>query len=1287
MCIGAYMRGAILLSSLMFLVVFTPIVTAADGDGDGIDDSLDICPYAAGTANSTAGNGCPDSDGDGMADFEQAVVHDWGESEWEHLDYGTIGGSVDALEWAQNNTMFYAGGSGGGGWGGGSSNASVHTFNSLGDHIGTFYVMPGGVNVLDLSPDGQMLAVTSDEGGAVILNATTGALITDLYADSFQIGNSSENVISLSWSNDGDRIFLSTGEFKISSIWTSNWTVEWNYTSLPSWVGAIDTTPDDRLLIFSSGSMVLAYWVNNFTEAWNMSNHSQYIRTVTVSPDGRYVVSGSDANFIVVTEIATNTKITEIDVGSDAIGGTFSPDGGTYFVGNRRNTNLRTYETQTWSSSGTIGGFGSSNNNRGIHSISIDGDGERLVVGWRRGFMSVHIAADGHIRVHGEFSSQLMETSWRTWFPTTDESVRVWGDFDRTTTTLDICDGERYMGSHSNGVSPQYATKSANFNQTGLWDCKNTDGQILEVPYGRMPGAFSVKAGGATEACMQVTGGLSMGQLRWITSSLNRNTLQVDSEMPGLDLASIAPNDDNDNTPEWSDLDSSCADEQIVLAHRWENRTEMWIIKEKLLCANCVSVDSIYPSSGYRYRAVVEDGERQNVVDGLTGPSGEGSIGFTELGFTIDNANGIYIVPLVDNYTHGASDAIAAGQQAINATRNNSRDGIWPMQTDARMFMSIDSLSHNINFARFLLTDSAATQWEDMGFTKLGPWDSYQSWLLLGVDMSHILPDADQDGVWDGDDLCPDTVGVDVDLNGCAENQLDDDMDGYTNDLDDCDNVSGTSIFGTVGCPDSDSDGWSDDYDSHPDDVTEWNDTDLDGYGDNLDDCVDESGNSTIDRRGCIDTDGDGWSDANDQFPSDPSEWVDTDGDSYGDNQDAFPNEVSQWSDEDGDGYGDNSSGLESDNCPSENGTSFENGIFGCIDSDMDGWADIDDDLPFDPYQHLDFDGDGVGDQLVQGSFDICTETPADEITQINSDGCGPSERDSDYDSLNDDVDLCPNTPIMQTANVNSQGCSPQEIDADGDGVFSDVDVFDDNPNQSFDTDGDGFGDDSNAEGGDDCTTQAGNSTMDRVGCLDSDGDGWSDDFDIFDNDPTQWNDTDSDGFGDNWDDESWNESREYGQFVIGATQPDRCPNQASQFGYSEYQGCLNKLNDDNDVKEDNTQSASDEGMNPLTIIGIISAGIIFILIGAVVTLLKKKKPKSRRTRPKLQPKAFADEPIMEMPHNLEQSSEVLNFVATWEELPPGNWLDTDENGTNWYLDDDGKHWYSDSDGYRVWQE
>ena len=65
------MRSAIAMASLFLLVIASPFVSAADGDGDGIDDTLDMCPFAAGTANSTAGNGCPDSNGNGIADFEE----------------------------------------------------------------------------------------------------------------------------------------------------------------------------------------------------------------------------------------------------------------------------------------------------------------------------------------------------------------------------------------------------------------------------------------------------------------------------------------------------------------------------------------------------------------------------------------------------------------------------------------------------------------------------------------------------------------------------------------------------------------------------------------------------------------------------------------------------------------------------------------------------------------------------------------------------------------------------------------------------------------------------------------------------------------------------------------------------------------------------------------------------------------------------------------------------------------------------------------------------------------
>ena len=43
------------------------------------------------------------------------------------------------------------------------------------------------------------------------------------------------------------------------------------------------------------------------------------------------------------------------------------------------------------------------------------------------------------------------------------------------------------------------------------------------------------------------------------------------------------------------------------------------------------------------------------------------------------------------------------------------------------------------------------------------------------------------------------------------------------------------------------------------------------------------------------------------------------------------------------------------------------------------------------------------------------------------------------------------------------------------------------------------------------------------------------------------------------------------------------------------------------------------------------------------------------------------------------------NFVERWEDLPAGDWLETDEYGTHWYLANDGKHWFSTDQGYEVW--
>jgi hypothetical protein len=126
---------------------------------------------------------------------------------------------------------------------------------------------------------------------------------------------------------------------------------------------------------------------------------------------------------------------------------------------------------------------------------------------------------------------------------------------------------------------------------------------------------------------------------------------------------------------------------------------------------------------------------------------------------------------------------------------------------------------------------------------------------------------------------------------------------------------------------DTDGDGYNDAVDAFPTDPTQWSDRDGDHYGDNL------NGNNP------------------DLFPDNPSEWKDTDGDGYGDNGDAFPSDSTQWSDQDGDYYGDNLYGNNPDKFPNDPSEWKDNDNDGIgdnadIDDDNDGYTDTVDYLP-----------------------------------------------------------------------------------------------------------------------------------------------------------------------------------------------------------------------------------------------------------------------------------------------------------------------------------------------------
>ncbi|MEX0943248.1 MAG: hypothetical protein WD002_11975, partial [Pseudomonadales bacterium] len=244
---------------------------------------------------------------------------------------------------------------------------------------------------------------------------------------------------------------------------------------------------------------------------------------------------------------------------------------------------------------------------------------------------------------------------------------------------------------------------------------------------------------------------------------------------------------------------------------------------------------------------------------------------------------------------------------------------------------------------------------------------------------------------------------------------------------------------------DDDGDTFSDRDDAFPYDSTEWLDTDGDGTGNNAD----------------TDDDSDGVVDEDDAFPLDPTESVDTDGDGIGNNAD---------SDDDNDGVNDEADVFPLD--PSESVDSDQDGIGNNADpdDDNDGIVDEDDAFPLDPTESVDTDGDGIGNN---------------------------ADSDDDNDGVNDEADVFPLDPSESVDSDQDGIGNNADPDDDNDGVVDEDDAFPLDSTESVDTDGDGIG--NNADS-------------------DDDNDGVNDEADVFPLDPSESVDSDQDGIGNNAD-------------------------------------------------------------------------------------------------------------------------------------------------------------------------
>ena len=188
-------HGAVLLVFL-FLVSVTSLATqAADSDGDGVQDSADDCPWAAGTSTVDK-DGCPDRDGDGTSDFNDP--------------------------WVISNPNYQ----------------NEFTTSSSNDYYAVEY-----------SPSGEFIVTGSEDGFVRIWNASTWTNLRSF--------NANTEVTTVDYSGDGMYIAAGLNNDSLAILYSSNLSLVYDVTSVDvggnDLVNSVEFSPDSSTVAVAIG--------------------------------------------------------------------------------------------------------------------------------------------------------------------------------------------------------------------------------------------------------------------------------------------------------------------------------------------------------------------------------------------------------------------------------------------------------------------------------------------------------------------------------------------------------------------------------------------------------------------------------------------------------------------------------------------------------------------------------------------------------------------------------------------------------------------------------------------------------------------------------------------------------------------------------------------------------------------------------------------------------------------------------------------------------------------------
>ena len=173
------------------------------------------------------------------------------------------------------------------------------------------------------SPDGARLATASDDGTAIIWDATTGQTLLSLTT------HATRGRHGLAFSPDGTRL-ITASDNRTATVWNSDTGEEvLTLDGHTDGVSSVAFSPDGSRIATASEDRTAKIWdAVTGEEVHTLSGHTHAVWSVAFSPDGRHLATTSEDSTAKVWDVATGAAhLTLRDHTGPVNGFAFSPDG------------------------------------------------------------------------------------------------------------------------------------------------------------------------------------------------------------------------------------------------------------------------------------------------------------------------------------------------------------------------------------------------------------------------------------------------------------------------------------------------------------------------------------------------------------------------------------------------------------------------------------------------------------------------------------------------------------------------------------------------------------------------------------------------------------------------------------------------------------------------------------------------------------------------------------------------------------------------------------------------